>query len=115
MISKRELERRIGMLEQEVASQRQVINELAARAGVSVPARPSQFAAPAQVPVQPTAGGSAAGVLPPQARQALAEGKKIEAIKLVREATGLGLKEAKDTVDRAIAGQAAPGSTSAWS
>jgi ribosomal protein L7/L12 len=29
-------------------------------------------------------------------RAALADGNKIEAIKLVRERTGLGLKEAKD-------------------
>jgi len=32
-------------------------------------------------------------------KQALSEGKKIEAIKLFREATGLGLKEAKDAVE----------------
>ena len=35
-----------------------------------------------------------------QARALLADGNKIEAIKLVREATGLGLKEAKDFVER---------------
>jgi ribosomal protein L7/L12 len=35
-----------------------------------------------------------------QARRLLAGGKKIEAIKLVREATGLGLMEAKDYVER---------------
>ena len=34
-----------------------------------------------------------------QAIAALQSGNKIEAIKLVREATGLGLKEAKDAVD----------------
>ena len=32
--------------------------------------------------------------------QLLSAGKKIEAIKLVRERTGLGLKEAKDAVER---------------
>ncbi len=41
--------------------------------------------------------------LPPEAlaevRAALAAGNKIEAIKLYREHTGLGLKEAKDAVD----------------
>lgn len=31
---------------------------------------------------------------------ALAEGNKIEAIKILREATGLGLKESKEMVDR---------------
>jgi len=36
----------------------------------------------------------------PEIRAALAGGHKIEAIKLVRERTGLGLKEAKDLVER---------------
>ena len=36
------------------------------------------------------------------------EGRKIEAIKLLREATGLGLKEAKDEIDRLFAEHAAP-------
>jgi len=35
-----------------------------------------------------------------QARQLVAAGKKIEAVKLVREHTGWGLKESKDFVDR---------------
>jgi len=35
-----------------------------------------------------------------EVRAALAGGNKIEAIKLVRERTGLGLKEAKDLVER---------------
>jgi len=37
--------------------------------------------------------------LPPQVLQALRAGSKIEAIKRLREATGLGLKEAKDVVE----------------
>lgn len=37
--------------------------------------------------------------LPPEAAQAMARGNKIEAIKLVREHTGLGLKEAKELVE----------------
>lgn len=37
-------------------------------------------------------------------RRLLAEGNKIQAIKRVRELTGLGLKEAKDYVDRLPAG-----------
>ena len=36
----------------------------------------------------------------PEIRAALAGGNKIEAIKRVRERTGLGLKEAKDLVER---------------
>jgi hypothetical protein len=41
------------------------------------------------------------GELPPAAREALDRGEYILAIKHVREATGLGLKEAKDLVDDA--------------
>lgn len=46
--------------------------------------------------------------VPPDKRQAigtaLASGNKIEAIKLLREATGLGLRESKDAIE-AIGGQ----------
>lgn len=35
----------------------------------------------------------------PQILQLVREGKKIEAIKLYRESTGVGLKEAKDFVE----------------
>jgi ribosomal protein L7/L12 len=38
-------------------------------------------------------------LLPENVREALAKGQKIEAIKLLREATGIGLKEAKDIVE----------------
>lgn len=38
--------------------------------------------------------------LPPEALAALSRGQLIEAIKIVRAATGLGLKEAKDLVER---------------
>jgi ribosomal protein L7/L12 len=39
-------------------------------------------------------------ILSPELRAELAAGNKIAAIKLLREATGLGLKEAKDAVER---------------
>jgi len=39
------------------------------------------------------------GSLPPSVLDALRRGETIEAIRLLREATGLGLKEAKDRVD----------------
>ena len=39
-------------------------------------------------------------ILPPKVLEALRSGNKIEAIKLVRERTGLGLKESKDLVER---------------
>ena len=40
--------------------------------------------------------------LPPQVMHALKAGRKIEAIKLLREARGIGLAEAKDTVDSVL-------------
>jgi len=41
--------------------------------------------------------------LPPQVQQALQRGNQIEAIKLLRAATGLGLKEAKQLIDAHVA------------
>ena len=38
-------------------------------------------------------------VIPAEAIEALRRGSKIEAIKLVRDNTGIGLREAKDAVD----------------
>jgi hypothetical protein len=46
--------------------------------------------------------------LSPAALAALQRGNKIEAIRLHREQTGLGLKAAKDAVDAHEAGSAAP-------
>ena len=40
-----------------------------------------------------------------QVRKLVAAGRLIDAIKLYREATGLGLKEAKDAIDRVAAGR----------
>jgi ribosomal protein L7/L12 len=55
-----------------------------------------------------------ASALPAAARAALQRGQVIEAIKLTREATGLGLKEAKDLVDAArTADGSVPGLASA--
>ena len=39
--------------------------------------------------------------IPPDVIRAIADGRKIEAIKMLREATGLGLANAKVLVDRA--------------
>ena len=58
--------------------------------------------------------------LSPAARAALAGGRLIDAIRIVRSEHGLGLKEAKDVVDRHLArsgtplGHAAPGERSSW-
>lgn len=40
--------------------------------------------------------------LPPDVVEAITAGRKIEAIKRLREARGLGLREAKDAVERYI-------------
>lgn len=60
--------------------------------------------APASTATGPSAPALAGNVL-----AELARGNKIEAIKLLRQGTGLGLKEAKDAVDAAHA--ALPGGT----
>jgi ribosomal protein L7/L12 len=56
-------------------------------------------AAPPTVKPAPDFSARKSAVLPPDVIQALQQGHKIEAIKLLRNQTGLGLKEAKDTVD----------------
>jgi len=45
---------------------------------------------------------AAMGPVPPGVHEALMAGNKIEAIKRYREATGVGLKEAKDAVDQIV-------------
>ena len=45
--------------------------------------------------------------IPSEAIDALRRGNKIEAIKLTREQTGLGLKESKDAVEQVLASDAA--------
>ncbi len=54
-----------------------------------------------QVPDPGAASGLSAGV-----RQLAADGRKIDAIKLHREETGVGLKEAKDAVEAYLADSA---------
>jgi large subunit ribosomal protein L7/L12 len=59
------------------------------------------------VPVAVAAAAPAAGAAPPQEKTEFTVAltavgdKKIQVIKVVRELTGLGLKEAKDVVDKA--------------
>ena len=43
----------------------------------------------------------------PAIQQAVREGRLIDAIKLYREATGVGLAEAKQAIDRMVVGEAA--------
>ena len=47
----------------------------------------------------PRFGGPASAAVDPEVQQLLIDGRKIEAIKVVRGRTGMGLKEAKDYVD----------------
>lgn len=65
--------------------------------------RPPQMDAPPPAPPPSIRHGASSGASPPDIRTqieaALAAGKKIEAIKLLRAATGMGLKDAKDAVE----------------
>ena len=54
----------------------------------------------------PSRSDPAAEPLPADVLAALQQGQTIEAIKRLRMATGLGLKEAKDAIDRHLGGQA---------
>jgi len=49
--------------------------------------------------------------LPDNVLAALQRGNIIEAIKLLRESTGLGLKEAKDRIDEHLSGRTTPSAT----
>jgi len=74
-----------------------LVKELEAELGVSA-------AAPAAVAAAPAAGGAAAAAPEKDEFNVVLTGsgdKKIQVIKVVRELTGLGLKEAKDLVDGA--------------
>jgi len=75
-----------------------LVKELEAELGVSA-------AAPVAVAAAPAAGGAAAAAAPEKEEfNVVLTGsgdKKIQVIKVVRELTGLGLKEAKDLVDGA--------------
>ena len=75
----------------------ELVKELEEKFGVSA-------AAPVAVAAAPAAGGAAAGGEEKTEFDVIlaeAGGSKINVIKVVREATGLGLKEAKDLVDGA--------------
>ncbi len=74
-----------------------LVKELETELGVSA-------AAPVAVAAAPAAGGAAAAVPEQEEFNVVLTGsgdKKIQVIKVVRELTGLGLKEAKDLVDGA--------------
>ena len=78
------LRRRVDDLERRVAAL-----EWALRGAGGAPQAPTMHAAPA--------GG---GSVSPEVLELARAGQKIQAIKVLREQTGLGLKESKDIVDR---------------
>lgn len=79
------LRRRVDELERRVAEL-----EWALRSAGGQPATPAP----------PAAGYDMSGSVSAEVRQLARDGKKIQAIKVLREQTGLGLKESKDIVDR---------------
>lgn len=81
---------RIAALERRVATLEQQVIELSGRTAGTAGALQSAF--------EPEALGEQASS--DEVRALVAEGKKIEAIKLVRERTGLGLADAKEFVER---------------
>lgn len=58
---------------------------------------PPGYPSPAPAPAPARPGGP---VLPPEFYALIQQNRKIQAIKMYRELTGVGLKEAKDFVDR---------------
>jgi large subunit ribosomal protein L7/L12 len=79
------LQRRVEELERRVAA-------------LEWAARSAGQAVPTAVVGQPEQPGDAG--ISPEVQQLVMQGKKIQAIKLLREQSGLGLREAKDIVDR---------------
>lgn len=97
------LDARVRQLEHQVAELRQLVAALQSGAPASDPQQTYGYppVPQQQAPGQP--GWATQGGAPgwdAQARATAASGKKIEAIRQVREATGWGLKEAKDYVER---------------
>jgi ribosomal protein L7/L12 len=78
-------DRRVNRLERRLARMEQKLDAVAAHLGVVVadPGRPQLADLP-------------------EVRKYLQEGKKIQAIKAYRESTGVGLKDAKDAVERMV-------------
>ncbi len=87
-----ELQNRVARLEEQVARLTAILAEEAAAPAVPAPASP---AAPVQVPTSATPPDDSFA----EARALAAAGSKIHAIKVVREQTGMGLRQAKDLVD----------------
>lgn len=79
-------QKQIETLQKQVRDLESLVAHLAERAGVG---EAELFRLRGEIGLQ----------IPERSRQLLAEGKKIEAIKVYREETGAGLKDAKDAVE----------------
>lgn len=99
------LQQRVARLEEQVAALQERINQLSRTQTTSSYGTPPQ-AAPQQAPVvdagfnYPVSAVRDAYVPTPRVADLLRSGRKIEAIKAIREETSLGLKEAKDLAER---------------
>ena len=88
-----DLRDRVLRLEQIVAALAEHVGRLGSAGPAPSPGYPDQ-----QYPAQPYAAATSS-LGPPQVIDAIRAGSQILAIKAYREATGAGLKEAKDAVD----------------
>lgn len=86
-----DLQRRVKVLEREVAELRSRLDAVT-RSGASAPSTASPW------PVLPSS--DSRGEVSSEVLDHLRAGRKINAIKAYREQYGVGLKEAKDAVDR---------------
>lgn len=106
MAENSELLARIAELEQEVARQQTVIADLERQNGTASSTTSGDGGATGgDGGTTSTAPSPTPTTLPPLAQEALAEGNKTRAVKLVRDAYRISLKEAKDLVEEAASRQ----------
>ncbi|MFT3943973.1 MAG: ribosomal protein L7/L12 [Ancrocorticia sp.] len=109
MAENAELLARIAELEQEVARQQAVIADLESKAaapstsdaGATGGDAGAGGTAPSTTETAPSTSSTTPTTLPPLAQQALNEGRKVDAIKLVRDTYGISAAEAKVLVENA--------------
>lgn len=93
--------RQLQSMQQQISQLQRTVDRMAQEMGISnVELAQVTYGAP---PASVAGAGQAVnadGSVWAKARLLVADGKKIQAIKEVREATGLGLKEAKDAVEQ---------------
>lgn len=94
--SEKALSQQIAMLSRQVQRLQEMVERMAIQQGIEPAAEPDHWGQAAE---PSTTHYSSQGV-DAEVLMLVQLGKRIQAIKLVRERTGLGLKEAKDVVDR---------------